>query len=124
MKKYLNKKNIIIFLVLATIVYFVFQPSLPKKLLETIRKGLILEDENLIWQNDSINNSRIYKISELEQNLVKKDEELEEVSIQLQDANVKIRRYELQILDYRYRSYNERFNVFTNLIAEADSLHR
>ncbi len=124
MKKYLNKTNIIILLVVATIAYFVFQPSLPKKLLEIIRKSLVVEDETLKKQIDSINNVRLIDKNKYESDLRAKDIEIQQVSVELKKANVKIRRYELQILDYRNGTYNERFVVFTRLITETDSIWR
>ena len=42
---------------MATIVYFVFQPSLPKKLLERIKKELVQDDTNLRREIDSIKSS-------------------------------------------------------------------
>lgn len=124
MKKYINKKNIIILLVLITIVYFVFQPSLPKKLLERIKKELVQDDLELRKEIDSIKSSIIADKEKYLEDILQKNKEINEVTLRLKDAQLKIRRYEIQILDYRNSTYNERFVVFTKLITEADTIQK
>lgn len=124
MKKYINKKNIIILLVLITIVYFVFQPSLPKKLLERIKKELVQDDLELRKEIDSIKSSIIADKEKYLEDILQKNKEINEVTLRLKDAQLKIRRYEIQILDYRNSTYNERFVVFTKLITEADAIQK
>lgn len=124
MKKYLNKTNIIILLVVATIVYFVFEPSFPKKLLERIKKELVQDDTNLRKEIDSIKSSIIVDREKYLEDIFEKNQEIYDITLRLKDAKLKIQRYELQILDYRNGTYNERFVVFTKLITEADTIQR
>ncbi len=116
--------KIIISIVAITVFYFVLFPALPIKILKGVKESLQEEDKILQTEIDSILNLRVIDKNRFDSELKKKDIQLQTISIELQQANIKVRRYELQILDYRNSTYNERFIIFTNLIAETDTIQR
>ncbi len=116
--------KIILGIVAMVILYFVLFPSLPIKFLKDIKQSLQVEDKRLQTQIDSINNIRIIDKNKYDSALKHKDTQLKNISLELEQANRKVRRYELQIIDYRNSTYNERFVVFTKLITEADAVQR
>lgn len=120
--KTLNK--IIIASVGMTVLYFALFPSLPIKILKDLKESLQEDDKQLQTQIDSIKNLRVIDQNKFESALKNKDTQIQNISIQLQQANNKVRRYELQILDYRNGTYNERFIVFTKLVSETDAIQR
>ena len=82
------------------------------------------DDKKLQTSIDSILNLRVIDKNKFESALKQKDKQLQNISIELQQANNKVRRYEAQIIDYRNGTYNERFIVFTKLVTETDTIQR
>lgn len=119
-----TSNKIIITIIGLTVLYFVLFPSLPIKILKDLKESLQEDDKELQTEIDSILNLRKIDKNRFDSEIKKKDIQLQSISIELQQANQKVRRYELQIIDYRNSTYNERFLVFSKLITEADTVQR
>ncbi len=118
-----TRKNIIIISSIAIIVLIAaIKPGIPISIYKQFKKALEKEEQVIVKQIDSIEDTRIIKIKELEHKLDEKDIELYEVTQRLSRAYQQIRKDEKTIIDYRNGTFNEHFSDFTEFVVYTDSI--
>ena len=121
MKKISLQTKIFIGIIVLLLGYIVLKTT-AKNIYENIREKLIIKDESIIKDLDSIEKLRVKENIYYKDAIRDKDIEIADIGNQLASSNLRNRLNEKKLNDYRNGDFDNNFILFTEHVTKKDSI--
>lgn len=104
------------------IISVLIKPGWPKRFYKRLISDYEARDLELAREIDSLKQVNSLERERLNDSIYLLNENLIDITYDLQQAKKENQRASRRLRDYRFKSYDERFKLFTKLISETDSI--